>query len=231
MKSGIYRIINKINQKIYIGSSLNITERWKTHKGHLKCNKKDNPHLQASWNRHGESAFEFEILILCSKEEIVEKEQWWINYYKDHYGWDNMYNIAPTAYSPLGFKHTSEAKEKIRKARIGEGNGMFGKKHSSEAIEKIRQRSILGSSGCFKKGQLPWNSGKSWSLNSKEKMSVAKNYKKRRVLRRDKETNEVIEYESIRSVALDGFSPSHVGDCCKGRAKSHGGYLWEFKCL
>jgi group I intron endonuclease len=53
---GIYRIINKINDKFYIGSSDNIERRFSRHLLDLKKNKHDNQHLQNAWNKYGKEA-------------------------------------------------------------------------------------------------------------------------------------------------------------------------------
>jgi len=61
--SGIYKIINKINGKYYVGSSKDIWHRWfSEHKCCLRYDNHDNTHLQRSWNKHGENNFEFIIV-------------------------------------------------------------------------------------------------------------------------------------------------------------------------
>ena len=71
---GIYMIINKINNKIYIGQARNIKERWKNHINDLKNNKHYNKHLQGAWNKYGKDSFEF--IILCECEEKEEMRPW-----------------------------------------------------------------------------------------------------------------------------------------------------------
>ena len=61
MGCGIYKITNNINNKFYIGSSKNITKRFKEHKWRLKNNKHPNNKLQNSWNKYGEENFKFEV--------------------------------------------------------------------------------------------------------------------------------------------------------------------------
>lgn len=55
---GIYKII--INNKLYIGSSLDIKNRIKQHKSDLKNNRHANPKLQNAYNKYHE--FKYEIL-------------------------------------------------------------------------------------------------------------------------------------------------------------------------
>lgn len=53
MITGIYIIKNILNNKIYVGSTIDIKKRWRDHKWHLKENKHHNSHLQASYNKYG----------------------------------------------------------------------------------------------------------------------------------------------------------------------------------
>ena len=78
---GIYGIRNKINDKIYIGQSTNIKNRFVRHRTHLKHNKHANNHLQNSYNKHGKDAFEFVIIEECDEFQLCVTEQKWINHY------------------------------------------------------------------------------------------------------------------------------------------------------
>jgi predicted GIY-YIG superfamily endonuclease len=40
--SGIYKITNLLNGKMYIGSAVNVRKRWHQHRHGLRCNKHDN---------------------------------------------------------------------------------------------------------------------------------------------------------------------------------------------
>lgn len=79
MNSGIYKIKNLQNNKIYIGSSNNIKRRWQKHKALLRHGKHYNSHLQASWNKYGESLFEFSIIEFCTLDNLLNREQYYIN--------------------------------------------------------------------------------------------------------------------------------------------------------
>lgn len=77
---GIYVIKCLPTGKCYVGSALNCRSRTKTHKTRLKRGIHINKHLQAAWNKYGPDAFTFEVLEICKSEnELVEREQWWIN--------------------------------------------------------------------------------------------------------------------------------------------------------
>ena len=73
---GIYIILNIINNKCYIGSSINIKGRKEQHIRDLKKGKHCNDHLQKSWNKYGQESFVFSKL-----EEVKEKEKRLISLY------------------------------------------------------------------------------------------------------------------------------------------------------
>ena len=56
---GIYKIVNRINQHYYVGSSKNIPFRWTRHKKALKSSSHHSRRLQRAWNKYGEESFEF----------------------------------------------------------------------------------------------------------------------------------------------------------------------------
>ena len=59
---GIYKISNIINNKVYIGQSIDIQRRFSEHMRELNNNCHYNKHLQASYNKYGREAFSCEIL-------------------------------------------------------------------------------------------------------------------------------------------------------------------------
>lgn len=115
MKSCIYQILNIINGKFYIGHTNNYDIRWWEHERKLKVGKHDNPYLQRAWLKYGKDAFEFIIIELVELNELLHREQFWI----DNLGaCDNQlgYNINPDALRPpsgLGKKRTTEQKARI----------------------------------------------------------------------------------------------------------------------
>lgn len=83
--SGIYCIENKINYKIYIGSSKNIYSRLLKHFALLRHNKHENAHLQNAWNKYGESNFTWTVLEKCKEEKLTEREQFCIDLFNSEY--------------------------------------------------------------------------------------------------------------------------------------------------
>lgn len=193
-KSGIYRIINVITNKSYIGSSVNFYKRMKKHSQDLIKNKHHSSYLQNSYNKYGKENFVFEIIAFCPKEYIIKLEQWFLDNLKPEY------NIRTNAKSNLGLKMSASTKEKLRKINIGKKmtdeqklkislskkgrkipkdvvdkiyKARIGLKRSKEAIEKTRLAN-LGSKRTEKQKQNISNSlkGKILSVEHKEKISA-----------------------------------------------------------
>jgi hypothetical protein len=75
---GIYCIKCILTKKVYIGSSSNIYMRFRDHKSKLNNNKHANGYLQNSWNKYGENNFKFSIIELCDKNNLLFKENFYI---------------------------------------------------------------------------------------------------------------------------------------------------------
>lgn len=88
-QSGIYKIVNTVSNKIYVGSACNLYNRYRTHKSTLTKREHDNDHLQKSFNKHGPSAFEFSVIEYCNKSELAVREN---HHIELNYG-PNCYNI------------------------------------------------------------------------------------------------------------------------------------------
>src|SRR6266566_9622587 len=147
MKSGIYWILNKVNNKTYIGCTTNFYNRWSRHRLDLNNNRKSNMHLQNAWNLYGAESFDFEILQCCNKEELLKWEEWWItllgsrNRYKG-------YNILESDPHTLIHRHNQETKEKLSILARGRtpwnkgkkcptlSSSLLGKSHTLEHREK-----------------------------------------------------------------------------------------------
>ncbi len=93
--TGIYKITNKINNKIYIGKAKNITTRWNQHYlDSFNDNLKDNMVIHKAIRKYGIENFLFEIECLCAPKDLDELEIYYINLY----GCQDMdigYNILP----------------------------------------------------------------------------------------------------------------------------------------
>jgi group I intron endonuclease len=117
-KSGIYMILNVVNQARYVGSAARcLRHRHYEHWYLLRNNKHRTPHLQAAWNKYGESAFAFVPLQNCAPEECLTLEQQWLDRFKE--SGIAVYNARLVAASQLGMKHTDEARRRMSIALTG----------------------------------------------------------------------------------------------------------------
>ena len=89
---GVYKIVNIINGKIYIGSSKDIDRRWNEHIRVLELNTHNNQHLQNAWNKYGRNNFKFEVIEQCDEDKQFEREQYYIDLYSPFQ--DKGYNIV-----------------------------------------------------------------------------------------------------------------------------------------
>jgi group I intron endonuclease len=137
---GIYHIVNKINCKIYIGSSKDINRRFYRHTLFLSQNKHDNPHLQSAWNKYGKSNFEFKIVEKCNEKDLLHVEQKHLNeasIHKEKYYNCNFISTKPP--SPLGRKSSIDTKKKLSILRMGKNNPQYGKKLSDYTKKKMSE--------------------------------------------------------------------------------------------
>jgi group I intron endonuclease len=91
-ESGIYKIENLVNHKIYIGQSKNIHNRMLQHKNELKHRKHINTHLQKAVDKYGLDNFIFEVIEKCPISLLDEKEVYWIEKLKSadrQYGYNS----------------------------------------------------------------------------------------------------------------------------------------------
>ena len=78
---GIYKITNKLNNEIYVGQSLNIFKRWAVH-----ANPKVSPEMAITKTirKNGLTNFTFEIVELCNREQLNEREVYWIKHFDSY---------------------------------------------------------------------------------------------------------------------------------------------------
>lgn len=112
-----------------MGSSINLRDRFDNHRALLKGGTHSNNHLQRSFNKHGIGKFVFEIIELCSGEDIIQREQEYI----DQFDAKRLYNICRVAGSPPVFERTEEFREKMRKIKTGVKHTEESKRNMSAA--------------------------------------------------------------------------------------------------
>ena len=199
---GVYKITNirldkeeAINDKVYVGSSVNIKSRKYAHYYGLSKNKHPNRHLQRSYNilkelwgeDTGRTLFKWEVIEYVNysedkeqlKKELLEKEQYWIDFY-DSSNYSKGYNMNPTAGSTLGFKDSEETKKK--KSDSNKGKHPMSKEHKERIresnkgkifTEEHKKKLSLSHEGRLKGKEHP-RYGKKHTAETKEKIRRAK---------------------------------------------------------
>ena len=122
--SGIYKLINLVNGKFYIGSAVKFRKRRDLHFLDLRNNRHHSRYLQNAFNKYGKDNFKFEIIEICEKEKLIEREQYYLDILNPNY------NVCKRTDSRLGVKSTPEHIAKIIAANTGQ-------KRSKETCEKI----------------------------------------------------------------------------------------------
>ena len=152
MTQVIYKIINLVNDKFYVGSTTNKKVRFREHRKQLRGNRHHCKHLQASWNKYGEEKFVFKVV-----EEVPDTESLHAaedRYLKEHFGKPYCYNSGAAAIAPwrgvYGKDHPSfgQAVSEAQKSAISAtlkayyaenyyNHPRVGKTHSEETKAKI----------------------------------------------------------------------------------------------
>ena len=123
----IYKITNKVNNKMYIGqSAYSIQKRFKRHINDALSNRLDT-HLCRAIRKYGPENFCIEeIDTASSQEELNQKEHDWINYYDSlHTGYNetnSMLKCGGNTYINKTKEEMDDIKEKIRQSKMGEKN-------------------------------------------------------------------------------------------------------------
>lgn len=172
---GIYKITNNINNKIYIGSSKNITHRWDQHISELYSHIHSNNRLQADYNLYGINAFTFEILeVVLDFNKLLNKEQKYILKYKS-YNPKIGYNIVVNT----KINNKKVKLEKVKKIDIDEDQlyNKFNDKNLKETIKKnlkiITVRDVINKGDIAKIFNNKYALTKSW-LNEEDNINLTK---------------------------------------------------------
>jgi group I intron endonuclease len=142
MTRGIYKIINVVNNKFYVGSAVDLKRRKTRHFSELRNGRHNNRHLQAAWVKYGEQAFVFVVVEeLPDEADLLAAENVWL---KEHVGKDYCYNLGVDATAPM-IGMGGELSPTYGRKRTAEelvAQNWTGKKHTEESKEKIRAHLI-----------------------------------------------------------------------------------------
>lgn len=147
----IYKVINTINDKCYIGQTVQLLEKRKNvHIYDVKI-KRYNSYFHNAIRKYGIENFKWVILCECnSKEKLNEKEKYYITLYNTIVPFG--YNMTYGGEGTVGYKHTDYSKSKMSNNSNNNGinNPMYGKNHTDKTKEIISEKN---------KGNIGWCKG------------------------------------------------------------------------
>ena len=254
MISGIYKIENKVNGKVYIGKSINIPNRFRAHKWSLRqennAEGRANKLLFYAVKKYGIDNFTFDIIeqleITDDPEDrdlLSKREIHFIDLY-DSCNSEKGYNLQRE--SPTLYATKEEVKLKISQLNKGERNPNFNNRWSpaqKQQMSEIKKRQI-------KEGLYDWMNTEEWKKKVSEKsieqwkdpekkksmaLKVSEATSRLRFYEYDKKTNELKRvWESISEIQRE--YPTYfliaIYSVCNGYKKSYKGSIWksERKC-
>lgn len=226
------------NGKVYVGQTCRKPKRrWGNGSGY-----KTQVLFYRAIVKYGWNSFEHKILFEnLSKLDADLIETDLIYYYKKI---SKSYNITDGGAGVTGFKISEEKRQELSKRMRGEKNPFYGKRHSDETKKRFSET---------RRGRSSPNKGKKMSLefckkNSEAHMGISKGEKngmwgRRRteeeklavkiansvpVTQFDLNGNFIKDWDSIADVRRE-LGIGHISECCRGKCKTSGGYIWKYK--
>lgn len=204
MISGIYVIRNTLNDKVYIGKSVDYEKRIYEHKRRLINNNHDNIYLQRSWNKYGEDAFNFSLIEECEEEYLNDREILYIKMFESN-TINKGYNLTAGGDGATGYRHTEETKKKLSEMQIG-------KKLPLRTIERI---------SLAHKGKTP----KNINILIERNKAISKN-----IIQINCNDESVKLWESIQECARNlNIHATNIVKCLKGTYKTCSGNIFMYE--
>lgn len=138
---GIYKIINKINDKYYVGSSNDILGRWRSHNSHLNRNIHRNIYLQREWKKYGKNNFNFQIIENVLDKLLLETVE---QKYLDKSKIDGKYKCYNLSFIANRIEMTDEVCKKISNHHKGKRLSAETRLKMSISRQKRKDKPMLG---------------------------------------------------------------------------------------
>ena len=249
---GIYCIESMIDNKKYIGQSVDINQRFRAHKSNLRRNKHSNSHLQGAWNLYKEDNFIFYVVEECDRDELDDKERYYISLYNlmdDNFG----YNFESGGSESKNLSDATKNKMSLLKQNLSEEvRGNMSLAQNAISIYQIDLNGNIinewrGARTAAKKLNIDQSAIHQclhhrrrtyrnciWIFISEYQNFNINDYtnnntQARVVVQLTRDGEFVKEWSSANSTKVDGFNCSSVIRCCKsGGVKIHHNYLWMY---
>lgn len=210
--SGIYKIVNTQNGKLYIGSAKNIHKRWMRHLNDLRNNNHCNILLQRSFIKYGELCFKIEIIEKTS--DLLDREQYFLDKLKPFA--PNGYNIGCSATGGDNLSNNPNKKNIVKK--ITKAIKKRYKNMSDEDKKKYSEKM---------KGKNNPNYGNKWSKAQREaasKRSLGKKMSKKTRLKMSEAQKRIWsdeQYKEQISTKRKGSGNAFYGKKHSDKTKKH----------
>lgn len=141
---GIYLIRNKINNKIYIGQSVNIKRRWLEHlrsgqpeKYPIKSQRDMNVPIHKSMQKYGIDNFDITVLEICEQEQLNDKEKYWIKILSSN-DKNIGYNIGEGGQDNFALKGENHSQAKLSQTEVDQIVDLL--KNSNLSLAEINKK-------------------------------------------------------------------------------------------
>lgn len=189
----------------YIGKTIDVERRRREH-SQIHRNKKSKKN---SWiihlTKNGMQPI-MEILEECEESNWIEREKYWIQYYKE-LGFD-LKNMTLGGESNDGYIFTKEDRLKQSKSqKLRHKITPFSKETRKKLSEKAKE-----------------------TLNGLDNLKLGSKKSQIPIIQKTKDGDIVTEWESLQQAADElGIERSNISHCLRGRIKTSGGFKWEYK--
>lgn len=239
MKSGIYKIINKLNGKFYVGMSVNIESRWQKHR--CPSGQKNGTVLARAFAKHGVDNFDFEIIELCPIGLLCEKERHYIKTLSPNYnasdGGDGSrgHSVSESVRATLKAKGKEQwealsPEQKLLRIK----NNLKGPRKGHDVSQVTREKIRIAAKKQAEKSGWPPASLREKASETMRRLHSERPYmRSRSVAMIDKNTGaEIVRFATVKEAAKHiGYHESGIIGVCKGKPKrkTYGGFKWEYR--
>lgn len=242
----IYKITNKINNKIYIGQTIKTrpTDRFSQHKYYARHLEQENSvsYLHRAMNSEGVDIFSFEIIEEIENEFLSEREIYWIAFYNSIS--PNGYNLTKGGEGTAGYSRPQSLEEKEKRK---ESNKRFyinhpeARSYLSERTKKLWEneeyrKKVTESNKKFYqehpdifKGENNPMYGKKHSEEALRKIKAHAATKKQKIAQLNKDSLEILQiFDGIKD-AEKALQVSHgwLSKAARSNKVAYG-YRWKF---
>lgn len=208
---GIYKITSPTG-RVYIGQSVDIEFRWKGYK--RGCNVNSQVRLRNSFSKYNVLNHTFEVVEVCSIEELNCRERYWQDFYNVLNGGLNCILQECASYSRVFSQETKQKMSKSQKKKI---------------LTALHKENIKKNHNTLKDNYVHWNTGKKLSEKTIDKIKKSSN--KLSVLQYNFEGYFINSFSSAadaENFLHTGIKTGNIVKCCNNKRKSYKGYIWKY---